>query len=133
MKIIQSSGKRKRAVARATVRTGKGAIRINSIPASQLQQRYFRMKFEEAVVLTGDHAKHVDVDIHVAGGGINGQVEAARIAYCRGLVAYTGNEDLKSKYIAYDRQLLVADVRRKEAAKPNRHGKARSKVQKSYR
>lgn len=133
MKIIQSSGKRKRATARATIRAGTGAIRINSIPAAQLQQRYLRMKFDEAVILSGDHAKHVDVEIHVAGGGVNGQVEAARIAYCRGLVAFTGNEDLKAKYTAYDRQLLVADVRRREAAKPNRHGKARSKVQKSYR
>lgn len=133
MKIIQSSGKRKRAIARATVKTGKGNVSINSVPASLLQQKYFRMKFEEAVVLSGDHAKHVDVTIRVAGGGVNGQAEAARIAYCRGLVAFTGNEDLKAKYLAYDRQLLVADVRRREAAKPNRHGKARSKVQKSYR
>ncbi len=133
MKIIQSSGKRKRATARATIRPGKGNIRINSVPLALMPQRYVRMKIEEAAVLSADHLKSVDVEILVAGGGVNGQAEAARIALCRGLVTYTGSDDLKAKYISYDRQLLVADVRRKEASKPNRHGKARSKVQKSYR
>ncbi|NMC59313.1 MAG: 30S ribosomal protein S9, partial [Candidatus Methanofastidiosa archaeon] len=32
MKIIQSVGKRKKAVARATVKEGKGRVRINSKP-----------------------------------------------------------------------------------------------------
>ena len=36
-------------------------------------------------------------------------------------------------FTAYDRQLLVADVRRKETRKPNCHGKARAKRQTSYR
>ncbi|MEK6868559.1 MAG: 30S ribosomal protein S9, partial [Nanoarchaeota archaeon] len=51
----------------------------------------------------------------------------------RGLVAFTNSNALKSIYLDYDRLLLVADVRHKESAKPNSHGQARSKVQKSYR
>jgi REP element-mobilizing transposase RayT len=46
---------------------------------------------------------------------------------------YSKSERLKDKFMKYDRTLLVADVRRKEAHKPNRHGKASAKVAKSYR
>ncbi|HLP79673.1 MAG TPA: 30S ribosomal protein S9 [Acidobacteriota bacterium] len=133
MKIVQASGKRKRAVARATIRSGKGNVKINHIPLAQVTPRYTKMKIEEALILARDHAKSVDVEVLVAGGGINGQAEASRIAICRGLVDFTKNEDLRQTYLGYDRQLLVNDVRRKEQSKPNRHGKARSKVQKSYR
>jgi small subunit ribosomal protein S9 len=133
MKIVNTSGKRKRATAKATVRAGSGAITVNNIPLEMYAPRYVQMKLAEPVILLGDAIKHVNIDISVRGGGINGQAEAARIALSRGVVEFTKDEDLKAKLLAYDRQLLVADVRRKEKSKPNCHGKARSKVQKSYR
>ena len=40
---------------------------------------------------------------------------------------------LEEVLLKYDKHLLIADVRRKETSKPNRHGKARAKRQKSYR
>ena len=46
---------------------------------------------------------------------------------------FTKSDRLKEAFLKYDRTMLVADVRRKEPSKPNRHGKARSKRQKSYR
>jgi len=49
----------------------------------------------------------------------------------RALVEHTPS--LKSVFLDYDRNLLVADVRLKEPVKPNKHGSARSKKQKSYR
>lgn len=133
MKIVNSSGKKKTATARATVRAGKGNVRINGKVLSQVTPRYIQMKIQEALILAHDTAKTVDIDVRVAGGGINGQAEATRIAICRGLVGFSGSDELRQTIISYDRNLLVNDVRRKEQSKPNRHGKARSKVQKSYR
>jgi ribosomal protein S9 len=53
------------------------------------------------------------------------------LAIARALVEK--DKKLKEVFLDYDRQLLVADVRQKESAKPNSHGKARAKRQKSYR
>ena len=50
MKIIQTSGKRKRAIARATVREGTGVIRINGIPVQKLTPELARMKIEELLM-----------------------------------------------------------------------------------
>ncbi|MBI2658168.1 30S ribosomal protein S9 [Candidatus Woesearchaeota archaeon] len=133
MKHINTSGKRKRAIARATLKPGKGLIRINSIPIESVQPRMSRLKLEEPLILAGEAAGKVDIDIRVAGGGTTSQAEASRLAISKALLSFTKSDKLKEAFLNYDRNLLVADVRRKEPAKPNRHGQARSKVQKSYR
>ncbi|MBI2542219.1 30S ribosomal protein S9 [Candidatus Woesearchaeota archaeon] len=133
MKPIQSSGKRKSAVARATLRQGKGFIRVNSVPLELISPKISRLKMMEPLILAGEVAGKVDIDVDVAGGGINSQAEASRLAIAKALVNFTKNDKLKEVFLSYDRNLLVADVRFKETAKPNRHGQARAHVQKSYR
>jgi len=133
MKPIITSGKRKRAIARATLRQGKGKIRINKVPLDFYEPKMYRLKLREPFILAEDLAANLDIDINVTGGGIASQAEASRLAIARALVEYTKSERLKERFLKYDRQLLVADVRRKEASKPNRHGQARAKRQKSYR
>ena len=133
MKNILAVGKRKRAIARATLREGKGKIRINHNLLEIYEPKLYRLKLREPLLLAGDVVNKVDIDINVLGGGINSQAEASRLAIAKALVEYTKSEKLKETFLKYDRNLLVADVRRKEPAKPNRHGQARSKVQKSYR
>jgi len=44
VKIIQTSGKRKRAIARATVRPGTGVIRINGVPIEKLTHMMKNLK-----------------------------------------------------------------------------------------
>ena len=61
-----------------------------------------------------------------------GQAEAARTAIAKGLVEFFKDEDLKRKFLEYDRSLLIPDVRRKEPKKPLGRG-ARKKRQTSYR
>ena len=131
MKLIHQSGTRKKAVARATLTEGAGIVRINSQLLSSLPQTLFKSKIEEPLLLAGDSAKQVNIEVVVNGGGLNGQAEAARIAIAKTLANF--DKKLKSIYLTYDRALLVADVRRKETHKPNCHGKARAKRQKSYR
>ena len=133
MKNIIAVGKRKRAIARATLREGKGKIRINHLLLDIYEPKLARLKLREPLLLAGDVVNKVDIDINVLGGGVNSQAEASRLAIAKALVEYTKSERLKETFLKYDRNLLVADVRRKEPAKPNRHGQARSKVQKSYR
>ena len=133
MKTIITSGKRKRAIARATLKEGKGIIRVNKILLDLYEPKMYRLKLREPLILAGDIINKINIDIKVIGGGIASQAEASRLAIARALVEYTKSERLKDKFLKYDRQLLVADIRRKEPSKPNRHGQARAKKQKSYR
>ena len=133
MKNIHTSGKRKRSIARAILRPGSGIVRINSIPVDFIHPKVSRLKLMEPLILAEDVASKVDIDVNVAGGGITSQAEASRLAIAKALVDFTKSDKLKEVFLNYDRNLVVADVRRKEPAKPNRHGQARSHVQKSYR
>ena len=62
---------------------------------------------------------------------MNSQAEAAALAIARAFAQH--DKKLEKVFLDFDRQLLVADVRRREKTKPNCQGKARSKRQKSYR
>ena len=130
VKIIHTSGKRKRAIARATLKPGKGIVRVNNIIIDTWQPELARMKIQEPLELAGD-ISGIDLDVNVLGGGSTSQAEAVRLAIARALSQF--NKKLEKVFLAYDRHLLVADIRRKESRKPNCHGKARAKRQKSYR
>ena len=132
MKIIHVSGKRKRAIARATLKDGTGIIRINRQLLDTIEPEMSRLRLREPLLLAGDLSGKVNISVNIKGGGPSGQVEAARLAIARALVEYSGKEGLRNKFIEYDRNLLVADVRRKETRKPN-DSKARAARQKSYR
>lgn len=133
------SGKRKRAVAKATINPGNGQITINKKPYLQFAM-FERLRLEEPVRIAAETLEEMKFNIKVSvnGGGKSGQIEAARLAIGRALLEATKQEDpekgekLKRAYLNYDRNLLVADTRRKEAYKPG-DSKARAKRQKSYR
>ncbi len=132
-RIVLTSGKRKTAVARATTKTGKGRIRINSIPLEIFPSELARMKIQEPLQLAGEAViNKVDISVNVKGGGTVGQADAARTAIGRALVKWTQDPELRSKFLHYDRTILVADSRRKEQKKAGGPG-ARAKYQKSYR
>jgi small subunit ribosomal protein S9 len=130
-KNFHASGKRKSAVARATVKPGKGSISVNGIGLSHYGNEINRARIREPVMLAGEAAAKLDIQVRVAGGGTTGQSDAIRLAIARALTQFDAG--LRQKFLDYDRQLVVADIRRKESAKPNHHGQARAAVQKSYR
>jgi len=132
MKVVVASGKRKTAVARATIRKGRGLVRINSVPVEIYPVELARMKILEPLKLAGKKVESVDIEVNVAGGGIMGQADATRTAIARGLVQYLNDEDLETLFREYDRTLIVPDTRRKLPKKPLGRG-ARKKRQKSYR
>jgi small subunit ribosomal protein S9 len=130
--VVNTSGKRKEAVARCTVTVGTGKVRINNVPLEIVTPELVRLKIMEPMTLAGDKASKVDVSVNVAGGGFMGQAEATRTAIAKGLVDYLKDAELETMFKTYDRTLLVSDPRRKLPKKPLGRG-ARKKRQKSYR
>ena len=128
--VIQTQGKRKRSVARATLRSGKGKVIVNGQSLHNFSTAGARLRVSEPLILAGGVSNKISIAVTVNGGGINGQADAARLAIARALVQHDKN--LKKTFDDYDRLFLVADVRRKEVCKPN-DSKARAKRQKSYR
>ncbi|MBI4174669.1 MAG: 30S ribosomal protein S9 [Candidatus Aenigmarchaeota archaeon] len=124
-------GKRKKAVARAFVKEGSGRITINATPVDFIQPHYAQLRLKEPIIIAGDIAKRVDIDVRVNGGGVWGQADASRTAIANGLVAWTKDSKLKEMFMDYDRSLLVSDARRTEPHKPSRStaGPRRSKQQ----
>jgi len=131
--IIVVSGKRKRAIARAVLVEGSGIILINQKDYKTLQT-FDRLRIEEPIRIAENILGKLkfNIAITVKGGGDKSQVEATRLALAKAIVEFSKSEELTKAYLAYDRNLLVADVRRKETYKPG-DSKARSKRQSSKR
>ena len=132
MEHVNTSGKRKTAIARATVKEGAGKVTINKVPLDMYGPELARLKIMEPLGLVPEKASKVDIIVLVNGGGIMGQAAAARTAIARGLVDFYKDEELEAVFRLYDRTLIINDDRRKLPKNPLGHG-ARAKKQKSYR
>ncbi|HHH77981.1 MAG TPA: 30S ribosomal protein S9 [Thermoplasmatales archaeon] len=132
VKAAVQSGKRKRSIARAVAKKGKGVVRINSVRLDVYQSELVRRMISEPVEMAGKRMDKIDISVSVEGGGPMSQAEAVRTAIAKAIVSYTDDEELKNMFMEYDRTLLVNDTRRKEPKKPLGRG-ARRKRQKSYR
>jgi small subunit ribosomal protein S9 len=131
--VTNTSGKKKTAIARATVREGTGKVRINSRPVELFDPETAKLKMLEPFrIVDAGLRDDFDIDVDVEGGGVMGQADAARTAIARGLVQQTNDAELRDAYMEFDRSLLVNDVRQSEAKKWGGPG-ARARYQKSYR
>ena len=129
--LLQSSGRRKSASAKLAMYEGKGNVRINSQLLNTANfSDYLKLRIMEPILLAEKIGQKFDYFIRVSGGGMVGQADSVRLAIGRALVQQ--EKKLEKTFLAYDRHLLVADVRVKEAYKPN-DSKARAARQKSYR
>ncbi len=129
-KIVVERGKRKRAIARATIKEGTGILKINNLGINAFTSPVEREIISEPLRFTD--ASKIDVSVNVRGGGRMGQAQAARTAIARALVAYTSDEELRKRFMEFDRSLLVEDPRRVEPKK-FKGPKARARFTKSYR
>ena len=50
-KVVNTSGKRKSAIARATVRSGKGRVRVNKVPVELVSPEIAKLKIMEPLIL----------------------------------------------------------------------------------
>jgi small subunit ribosomal protein S9 len=132
MDCVNTSGKRKTAVARAVVKEGTGKVTVNKIPIALYTPELARLKIQEPLGLAGDKSSKVDIAVTVQGGGVMGQATAVRTAIARGMCEYFKDDELEETYRTYDRSLIINDDRRKLPKNPMGPG-ARAKKQKSYR
>lgn len=111
--LVQSTGRRKRAVARVRIRPGEGAITINKRPLED----YFpnpthRMVLSEPLRLTSTGEMY-DIDATLHGGGVSGQAGAIRLGISRGLIAL----DPELRGALKRAGFLSRDAREKESKK----------------
>lgn len=127
------SGKRKTAVAKLKLKPGTGKVFYNGLPHTELNL-FHKLALSEPGRIYEQVLGEIKHDFYIttSGGGREGQIQAARLAIAKALLAISGSEVLKKAYISYDRNIIVQDSRRKEARKPG-DSAARSKRQKSYR
>jgi small subunit ribosomal protein S9 len=130
--VTNTSGKKKTAIARATVSDGDGRVRVNSRPVELVEPEAARLKMLEPFRVVEGYRDGVDIDVRVEGGGYAGQADAVRTAIARGIVQHAGDAELRDAYMEFDRSLLVNDVRQRESKKWGGPG-ARARYQKSYR
>jgi small subunit ribosomal protein S9 len=132
-KNIVVSGKRKTSIAKATIKKGKGRVFINKKPYENFDF-FKKLTIQEPLEIAKKILGDIDFDVWVSvkGGGSESRIQACRLAIARALVAITKNQELKRAFVKYDKNLLVADTRRKEPNKPG-DSKARRKRQSSFR
>ncbi len=111
--LMQSTGRRKQAVARVRLRPGTGVITVNKRPIeSYFPSETHRMIVTEPLRLT-TLAETYDIDATMDGGGISGQAGALRLGIARGLV----NLDEELRNTLKRAGFLTRDARKKESKK----------------
>ena len=131
--VTNTSGKKKTAIARATVRDGVGRVRVNAQPVELVEPEMARLKMLEPFRIAGEDVRsQLDLEVQVSGGGVSGQADAVRTALARGIVQHLNDAELRDAFMEFDRSLLVNDVRQTEPKKWGGPG-ARARYQKSYR
>ena len=107
-------GRRKSATARARLFGGKGNITINGKTAEEYLDKNTTMIAEltDPLALIGKQ-KEFDVTLVISGGGLAGQVDAAKLAIAKAISAM--NEDLRGTL--KKASLLKRDPREKERKK----------------
>lgn len=119
MSLIQyyGTGKRKNAIARVFLRSGKGDITLMVNKKLRPFEEYFkldslRLAIRQPLMVTETENKF-DIFMRVEGGGLRGQAEAIRLGVARALVEF--NRELRP--ILRNANLLTRDSRIKERKK----------------
>jgi small subunit ribosomal protein S9 len=111
--LMQSTGRRKEAVARVRIRPGTGKITVNKRPIEDyFPSETHRMIVTEPLRLTTLNETY-DVDATMDGGGVSGQAGALRLGIARGLV----NLDEELRTTLKRAGFLTRDAREKESKK----------------
>ncbi|MEM0149537.1 MAG: 30S ribosomal protein S9 [Candidatus Micrarchaeaceae archaeon] len=135
VKVVLSRSKRKEAIARASLKAGKGSITVNGFSIDTIEPQELKYIMLEPLTvskLASALSKKVDIAITVRGGGISAQAQAIRGAIAKGISAYADSDVIHKELMNYDRSMLVDDSRRVEPKK-FKGPKARARFQTSYR
>ena len=128
MEFINTTGRRKTAIARLYLKEGSGKVTINNRDAKDYFTtavlQYIIQQPSEITNLIGKY----DLNVNLTGGGIKGQAEALRLAISRALIKI----DPELRKALKDKGLLRRDPRMVERKKPGQPG-ARKRFQFSKR
>jgi small subunit ribosomal protein S9 len=128
MEVVNTIGRRKKAVARIYVNEGKGNITINKREFKE----YFTTNTLQYIVVQPlnivEAVEKYDIQVNLDGGGVKGQAEALRLAISRALIKIDPEARKELKAAGF----LTRDPREVERKKPGRP-KARKRFQFSKR
>ena len=111
--LVQTTGRRKGAVARVRLRPGEGKITINSRDvANYFPSKAHQMILSEPLRLTSTDEQY-DVEATIGGGGVSGQAGALRLGIARALVDIDPEMRTTLKRAGF----LTRDQREKESKK----------------
>ena len=111
--LVQSTGRRKAAVARVRFRPGNGKVTVNKRPLEDyFPSATHRMIITEPLRLT-EKVEEYDVDTTLDGGGISGQAGALRLGIARALAEL----DPETRSTLKKAGFLTRDAREKESKK----------------
>lgn len=111
--LVQSTGRRKRAVARVLLRPGSGTITVNKRPVKDyFPSETHRMILTEPLRITNTDEVY-DVECNIDGGGVSGQAGALRHGIARALVELDPDTRTDLKRAGF----LTRDDRKKESKK----------------
>jgi small subunit ribosomal protein S9 len=128
MDVINTSGRRKTAVARLYMKPGTGKVTVNKTDAANyFPTAVLQYKLNQPFSITETEGQY-DVNVNVYGGGINGQADAVRLAMSKALVEINPEWKPSLKEVG----LMTRDPRMVERKKPGLK-KARKREQFSKR
>ena len=111
--LCQTTGRRKRSVARVRFRSGSGTVTVNGRPVDE----FFPSKVQVEALLepleVTETSENYDIDATIHGGGTTGQAGALRLGIARGLVEL----DAEHRYVLKKAGFLTRDPRKKESKK----------------
>ena len=111
--LIQTTGRRKAAIARVRVREGSGAITVNKRTVEDFfPSETHRMILAEPLRLT-ELTEAYDIDATIHGGGPSGQAGALRLGIARAIIALDEEQRPALKAAGF----LTRDAREKESKK----------------
>jgi small subunit ribosomal protein S9 len=111
--LIQTTGRRKRAVARVRIRAGSGQIVVNGRPLDQyFPSATHRTVLTEPLRMTETDEVY-DIDATLGGGGLTGQAGALRMGIARALEGL----DPELRPVLKKGGFLTRDPRKKESKK----------------
>jgi len=96
--LTQTTGRRKRAVARVRFRTGSGTVTVNGRPVDE----FFPSKVQVEALLeplaVTETSESYDIDATIHGGGTTGQAGALRLGIARGFLTRDPRKKESKKY-----------------------------------
>jgi small subunit ribosomal protein S9 len=128
IEVIQSTGRRKRAVARVKLTLGQGIITVNGKPVDDYFSRPQLLQIVRQPFEATQTGSRFDVRVKAEGGGVAGQAGAVRHGIARALLEM----DASLKETLRRNGFLTRDPREKESKKYGRK-RARKRFQYSKR